>query len=436
VRFSLIVCSRNRPESLARTLLGVAQLRYRAFELIIISDPADPATAETLDRHAPAARLGYCAAANLAQARNIGLAMARGDIVAFLDDDAVPEPDWLDQLATAYGRPQITAAGGFIRDRNGIKFQSRIVLIDEFGADHHRPAVTQPPAGGFLSLTGTNFSVRREAALALGGFDENYAYFLEETDFLLRLQQAGGQIAVIAGAEIHHGYAPSAVRKHNGAPKSLAAIARSKAYFCHINRRPETAPETLETLLQKFVRRKTRQLWTHLLLGRLRAGEIAPLLGELQTGIRDGKVLAKKPRVVPPLAAASGEFLPYQSRQQPRQRLCVLMRSPPDAAAWQRLGALAGLDHEVTVLYFGGIRRRVRFSGAIWQHQLPVIWRSPATASQALTRELRRIMPRRRFDKIYVASAGKAFAEAAAATGLPGFAPEDAESRPPTISRT
>ena len=253
LRFSLIVCTRNRPHLLQRLLLGISQLRYLDFELIVIHDPADAVTTQCLAHHAAAAKIGHCALANLAKARNIGLAMAQGEIAAFIDDDAVPEPDWLDQLAAAYARPEITAVGGVIRARNGIGFQSRAVLIDTFGADHHPTGLPgQLPPDCFLSLTGTNFSVRREAALTIGGFDENYSYFLEETDFLKRLCEMGGRVCMREAAEVHHGTAASDHRAGNGAPSALRVIARSKAYYCHINQRKEISAATITRALARF----------------------------------------------------------------------------------------------------------------------------------------------------------------------------------------
>lgn len=428
LQFSLIVCSRGRPLFLERMLLGVDLLRYPAFELIIISDPKDLETVECITRHAPVARIGYCNTANLAKARNIGLSMARGDIIAFLDDDAVPEPDWLDQLAGAYASSDITAAGGFIRAQNGLKFQSRVVLIDEFGTDHHRARVPgKLPTGWFLSLTGTNFSVRRAPALALGGFDETYSYFLEETDFLLRLQQKGGRVCIVDHAEVHHGYAASEVREKNGAPKSLRAIARSKAYFCYINRRPETPISAIVHTLEKFMDKKRRRIKAHLRAGRLSADNAVQLLAELKECIQEGETLAKKGRTMAEISAADAvQFEPYLSWHQKtvRQRLCVLINTTPQSCSqWPVIRESARSNYEVTVIYFcSGIRHRVFFSDGLWEHQLSIAWRLLAQISQYVVRtEIQRVSASRRFEKIYVASNDPALEKAAAASGLQRF---------------
>ncbi|MCB2123539.1 MAG: glycosyltransferase, partial [Rhodobacteraceae bacterium] len=66
-------------------------------------------------------------------ARNLGLAAAAGEIVAFIDDDAVPEPRWLARLTAPFADPGIAAAGGFVVGRNGISFQWRASCADSHG---------------------------------------------------------------------------------------------------------------------------------------------------------------------------------------------------------------------------------------------------------------------------------------------------------------
>lgn len=423
LRFSLIVCTRGRPLLLERLLLGIALLRYPEFELIVICDPEDAATGSCLARHEAGTRIGFCAEANLAKARNIGLAMAQGDIAAFIDDDAVPEPDWLDRLADCYARPEIAAAGGFIRAKNGVGFQSRVVLVDGFGADHH--CARRPPAlpeGWFVSLTGTNFSVRLSWALALGGFDENYSYFLEETDFLLRLTAAGGGIGIAEMAEVHHGCAESESRAQSGAPKSFRDIARSKAYFCHVNRRPGTSDAAIGKALARFARGRIRRIGFYLLSGRLRLADAARLLGELRAGLREGERLARNGRSLAGVSVP-GKFEPCWLERPPRRRLCVLLKTSPGSfPQWRQICELARCDHEVTVIYFGRfLRRRVVFSEGLWLHRLSAVSRLPFLSSRAMKAELERISIRRRFEQIHLASDNPALRKAAAGSGLPRF---------------
>jgi glycogen(starch) synthase len=421
---SLIICSRGRPESLARTLDGVAWLRHSDFELIVVVDPGDPETARCIARHAPGARVGACPAANLAMARNAGLAMARGDIVAFLDDDAVPVPDWLDRLAAAYRDPDVAAAGGFIRARDGVKFQYRVVLIDEFGGDHRvrRPPL-RVPQGWFLSLTGTNFSVRRKAALAIGGFDETYAYFLEETDFLRRLTGQGGRIAVVQDAEVYHFHAASAVRDENGVPASLEVIARSKAYYCGINN-PGAMQAAVTRALQEFSKQKTARVNAHRRAGRVTAAEQSVLLSGLARGLREGAALVEAGRRLAAFAPDPGGFVRYDpAKGQPRRRLCVLTDKTRPGQDFAAIRDLAGAAVEMTVIGLSRrLRSRIRFEAGCWLHDLSFIRLvfHGGTARLALA-QLRLVSARRGFDMIHVAAQNAALERVAKASGLPSL---------------
>ncbi len=411
-------------------LRGIASLRYPLFELIVVFDPGDPATAQCLARHAIGAKLGHCAAANLAAARNIGLSLAAGDIAAFIDDDSVPEPDWLDQLNLGFAQPGTTAAGGAIRAQNGIAFQSRIVLIDAYGADHHREQLPPSlPAGFFPGLTGTNFAVHRTAALAIGGFDENFSYFLEETDFLRRLGDDGG-IRLIEAAEVHHGLAGGGMRTQGGAPNAVQTIARSKAYFCHVNRRPGTKFSDINSALKRFLAGKYWLIASSLLTARLNIGSASRLFRELHSGIREGEALAKGPRSLADFAAPP----PFsrQPRQSPRHRLCILMKTRPrKSPQWERIRELARSNYEVTIIWFGaGLLPAVHFADGVWQHRLSAGTRLPWRTASAIAAELDRISDRRKFENIHVASRDPALQKAAAASGLAPFTPPSVPASP------
>jgi GT2 family glycosyltransferase len=419
---SIVVCTRGRPVSLRRTLQGLALLRY-PHELIIVHDPRDAQTAACIAGFAPFARTGDCASENLAQARNLGLVMAHGDIVAFIDDDAVPEPDWLDQIVTAYADPAVSAAGGFIRDGTGVAFQARIVLIDPFGKDVQRasPPAVLPP-GWFIGLTGTNFSVRRRDALAIGGFDEQYTYFLEETDFLYRLHLAGGRIAVVPGAEVIHYREQNRIRNSAGTPLALRSISRSKAYYCHVNRQPGMPDAAIEIALRRFSFRKLQQIAGYFFSAKLNAGALRRLAAELDQGLREGEaaVLAGRRLLTVKFADADAD-----NRCKPppaRDRLCVFLDGEPENdPLWPHLQALAA-THEVTILAaVPGWRRNVRFTGGLWVHRLPLAWRiAQGGSARAFQQELNRIGPRRSFTHIL---AGKAFRHIAVSAGLAPFAP-------------
>ena len=88
---SVVIVSRGRPAALIRCLTGVSQLTYPVFEVIVVADPAG-IDAASISTHADHLKLVPFDEANISKARNAGIAASAGEIVAFIDDDAVPEP--------------------------------------------------------------------------------------------------------------------------------------------------------------------------------------------------------------------------------------------------------------------------------------------------------------------------------------------------------
>ena len=232
---SVVIVSRGRPDALRRCLMGVAQLQYDPFEVVVV---ADPAGCDAVRGTEMAERIKLVAfdEANISAARNAGIAQAAGEVVAFIDDDAVPEPTWLRLLtAPAAMRPDVAAMGGTVRGRNGISFQWRAQGIDAQGEGHplelkgDAAVVLHPPEGRAIKTEGTNMAFRRAALVALGGFDPAYRYFLDETDLNVRLARAGHATALVPDAQVHHGFAANALRTSARVPTDLFEIGASWA---------------------------------------------------------------------------------------------------------------------------------------------------------------------------------------------------------------
>jgi cellulose synthase/poly-beta-1,6-N-acetylglucosamine synthase-like glycosyltransferase len=110
---SVIVCTKDRPDALDRCLAAVGQQDYRPLDVIVVDNAgSDSATREIARRHG--ATYVFEPHRGLSRARNRGVSASTADVVAFIDDDAVPAPGWLATLAREFADPEVTAATGKI----------------------------------------------------------------------------------------------------------------------------------------------------------------------------------------------------------------------------------------------------------------------------------------------------------------------------------
>ena len=106
-----MICAYNAAETLDECLRHTCALDYPWLEMIVVDDGSTDATAEIASRH-PRARLLQIPHGGLAVARNEGFRAARGDLVAYLDADAYPTPEWPYYLALALDGPNVGGSGG------------------------------------------------------------------------------------------------------------------------------------------------------------------------------------------------------------------------------------------------------------------------------------------------------------------------------------
>lgn len=138
----------------------------------------------------------------LSGARNTGIAVAKGTVLAFLDDDAVAFPEWLENLNHAYDVPEVMAAGGLI-DVMWMEHQP-LWFPEEFlwalGCTYRGSRQT---AGPVRNLIGCNMSFRREVFSVIGGFRTGLGRVgsapagCEETELCIRVRQQWPQSLIL-----------------------------------------------------------------------------------------------------------------------------------------------------------------------------------------------------------------------------------------------
>ncbi|HEX5593348.1 MAG TPA: glycosyltransferase family 2 protein [Solirubrobacterales bacterium] len=153
--------------------------------------------------------------ANLGFGRAINRAVAEvpGDPVILLNNDAVPEPRFVEALMEGLGEDVDSVAGVLLQERSPELIDSAGVVADAtlMGFDylHGEPAEAARTAGPPLGPTGGAALYRREALEAVGGFDERIFLYYEDLDLALRLAARGGRCRLAPEARALHAYSAS-----------------------------------------------------------------------------------------------------------------------------------------------------------------------------------------------------------------------------------
>ncbi len=195
---SVVVCTFNGSRTLQETLTGLRQLQYPNFEVIVVDDGStDGVTSEIAQQSG--FRVIRTAQSGLSAARNTGWREARGEIIAYIDDDAWPDPQWLHYLANSFinsshcgiGGPNIPPPDdGMIAEcvANSPGGPVHVLLTDQV-AEH---------------IPGCNMAFRKSCLEAVGGFDPQFRTAGDDVDMCWRIQSRGWTIGFNPAALVWH----------------------------------------------------------------------------------------------------------------------------------------------------------------------------------------------------------------------------------------
>lgn len=204
IAVTVVVPTYRRPRQLRACLEALAaQVFEEPWEIVVVDDgspdPPDPGVEGLMA--ARGWRMIRQANAGPSAARNRGVSEARGEFIAFTDDDCRPEPTWLETLLlVARERPNALVGGTTVNGLTGDLFASTSQLIVDLVYEHFN---ADPNDGYFLASN--NILCARERFLEVGGFDERFPRAgAEDRDFCDRWRMRGWPIVWRPEARVEH----------------------------------------------------------------------------------------------------------------------------------------------------------------------------------------------------------------------------------------
>lgn len=195
---SVVICSYNGASTVEACLRSMEKQRYPRYEVIFVDDGSTDETPRILGKF-PWVRVIRQENMGLSYARNVGLAAAKGEVVAYTDSDCEADEDWLYYLAVSLVRSGHAGIGGpnlipdegsWIADCVGLSPGGPThVMLDDRTAEH---------------VPGCNMAFWRWAANQINGFDPQFRKAGDDVDFIWRLQHQGYSIGFAPSAQVWH----------------------------------------------------------------------------------------------------------------------------------------------------------------------------------------------------------------------------------------
>jgi glycogen synthase len=402
---SVVVNTDGRAAALRNVIDSFRHLDYPSFEVIAVCGPTSDGTRDTAQQYAARGWIKYieCPLRNISQSRNLGIKFASGEIVAFIDDDAIPEPEWLRQLAAAFDEIEVGGAGGAVFDHTGYNLQYTYAACDRLGnpiLDTHEPAVenSYPFCERFSYVQGTNCAFRREYLIRIGGFDEEYEFYLDETDVCCRLTDSGIRIRRLSDAAVHHKYLPSHMRNEHRVTTVKYPVIKNKIYFSFVNNHGHHPFETILEDALRFVASMRADLEFHVRDGRLRPIDLDAFEDDAEAALQAGlaRGMSRERRLQTASFFENNEvFKPFPrllTNEGPRRTFVFLSQNYPSGQSGGNARhthdiarAIAALGHTTHVLTRGVEYNRVDFEYGVWVHRIIPKTQLPRTLPDGTT---------------------------------------------------
>jgi len=209
---SIVVCTRDRPDSLGATLDSLAAQKYPAFELVLVDQSRGEETRRLVESRAaelPALRYLHLDRAGLSRAYNAGVGASAGELLAFTDDDVVAPEDWLANIADAFAaRPEVGLLYGQVLIPPELAKRENVEGVTPALPIPRRRLLDRRHGFEVFGM-GANFAARRTLFHKVGGFDQVLGgggplQSSQDFDFGYRVFKRGATILLEPGVIVYH----------------------------------------------------------------------------------------------------------------------------------------------------------------------------------------------------------------------------------------
>lgn len=187
----------NAEKYLKSCLEGVLRQTYPIEEILVIDDGSKRSAVEVIHQF-PVKIIKHVFNKGLASSRNTAIKNAKGDFVASLDADCVPQKDWLEKLMINFSSSKIAGVGGRLQE-------FRIsTLTNQWRAAHMKQEWGEGRTSYIPFLFGSNTVFRKDILINLGGYNENYRNNFEDVDISRRIRKNGYMLIYEPEAVVYH----------------------------------------------------------------------------------------------------------------------------------------------------------------------------------------------------------------------------------------
>ncbi|MEM1538213.1 MAG: glycosyltransferase [Candidatus Nezhaarchaeales archaeon] len=200
---SVIIPARNVEKTVGATLESLLKQNFKDYEVIVVNDHSTDTTKEVCTRYN--VKVVDSIGRGVNAARNAGVKEAKGDIIAFIDGDAVAPQDWLSKLVNSLTSSGADIVFGGVKALNSDKLVSRYVESSILGLmPNFRSRKLVYNRQVSTVVAGCNMGFRRRVWEEVGFFDESYLLYYDELDFEAKALSKGFKMLLEPNLVVYH----------------------------------------------------------------------------------------------------------------------------------------------------------------------------------------------------------------------------------------